>query len=110
MQRALELALLGRGRVSPNPLVGCVVVHGDKIIGEGWHERYGGPHAEVNALGSVTNTELLKESTIYVNLEPCSHFGKTPPCADMLIRHEVKRVVVANGDTNTLVNGRGCIN
>ncbi|MFN3444838.1 MAG: bifunctional diaminohydroxyphosphoribosylaminopyrimidine deaminase/5-amino-6-(5-phosphoribosylamino)uracil reductase RibD, partial [Bacteroidia bacterium] len=78
MQRAIDLAKLGAGYVSPNPMVGCVIVHNDVIIGEGWHKKYGGPHAEVNALNSVTNKTLLKESTVYVTLEPCSHYGKTP--------------------------------
>lgn len=107
MARAMELALLGRGSVSPNPLVGCVVVHEDKIIGEGWHQRYGGPHAEVNAIATVKDKSVLEKSTLYVNLEPCSHFGKTPPCADLLIREKVKKVVVANVDPNPLVAGQG---
>lgn len=107
MRRALELALLGHGNVSPNPLVGSVVVHEGKIIGEGWHKKLGQAHAEVNALNSVENKNLLKESTVYVNLEPCSHVGKTPPCADMLISHQVKKVVVANLDSNPLVAGNG---
>lgn len=107
MQRALELATLGRGHVSPNPLVGSVIVHEGKIIGEGWHRKYGEAHAEVNAVNSVDDKSLLPESTVYVNLEPCSHFGKTPPCADMLIRHKVKKVVVANLDSNPLVSGEG---
>ncbi|CAN5208058.1 bifunctional diaminohydroxyphosphoribosylaminopyrimidine deaminase/5-amino-6-(5-phosphoribosylamino)uracil reductase RibD [soil metagenome] len=107
MQRALDLALLGRGRVSPNPLVGCVIVCRGKIVGEGWHQAYGGPHAEVNAVESMVNRNLLSESTVYVNLEPCSHYGKTPPCADMLVRHKVKRVVIANEDSNPLVSGMG---
>src|ERR1700749_3720924 len=96
MQRALDLAQLSRGSVSPNPLVGCVIVHNHKIIGEGRHEKYGEAHAEVNAVNSVNDQSLLKDSTVYVNLEPCSHFGKTPPCADMLVRHPVKKVVIAN--------------
>jgi diaminohydroxyphosphoribosylaminopyrimidine deaminase/5-amino-6-(5-phosphoribosylamino)uracil reductase len=107
MQRALELAQLGRGRVSPNPLVGSVIVHQGKIIGEGWHERYGEAHAEVNAVRSVADKTLLRESTVYVNLEPCSHTGKTPPCADMLMEHRVKHVVVSNLDSNPLVSGQG---
>ncbi len=107
MRRALDLAMLGMGHVSPNPLVGCVVVHNDRIIGEGWHKKYGEAHAEVNAVTSVNDPSLLKESTVYVNLEPCSHFGKTPPCADMLVRHRVKRVVIANIDTFQKVNGEG---
>ncbi len=107
MHRALELAALGCGAVSPNPLVGCVVVHNGNIIGEGFHQQYGGPHAEVNAIESVADKKVLKESTVYVNLEPCSHVGKTPPCADMLIRHQVKKVVVSNLDSNPLVAGEG---
>ena len=107
MHRALELAALGRGAVSPNPLVGCVVVHNGNVIGEGFHQQYGGPHAEVNAIESVTDKTLLKESTVYVNLEPCSHVGKTPPCADMLIGHKVNRVVVSNLDSNPLVAEEG---
>jgi diaminohydroxyphosphoribosylaminopyrimidine deaminase / 5-amino-6-(5-phosphoribosylamino)uracil reductase len=107
MQRTLELALLGMGHVSPNPRVGCVIVYDGKIIGEGWHQKYGEAHAEVNAINSVQDKSLLKESTIYVNLEPCSHFGKTPPCADLLIQHQVKKVVIANVDTNPLVGGEG---
>lgn len=107
MQRALELSLMGRGYVSPNPLVGCVVVHDGKIIGEGWHQKYGEAHAEVNAIASVTDKSLLAASTVYVTLEPCSHFGKTPPCADLLIGNNVRRVVVANLDSNPLVAGQG---
>ncbi len=107
MRRALDLAKNGLGSVSPNPMVGAVVVHKDIIIGEGWHQSYGGPHAEVNALNTVNNHELLKESTVYVSLEPCSHYGKTPPCADLLIQHQVKRVVVCVKDPNPAVAGRG---
>lgn len=107
MWRALQLAEYGRGAVSPNPLVGCVIVHDNRIIGEGWHNRYGGPHAEVNAIESVAERALLKESTIYVNLEPCSHFGKTPPCADLLIESQVKKVVISNLDSNPVVSGSG---
>lgn len=107
MERALSLALMGVGQVSPNPLVGCVVVHNDRIIGEGWHQRFGEAHAEVNAVSSVNDKSLLKQSTVYVNLEPCSHHGKTPPCADMLVAQGVQRVVVANLDTNPKVSGKG---
>ncbi|MFZ2906180.1 MAG: bifunctional diaminohydroxyphosphoribosylaminopyrimidine deaminase/5-amino-6-(5-phosphoribosylamino)uracil reductase RibD [Cyclobacteriaceae bacterium] len=107
MKRALELSVLGRGHVSPNPLVGCVIVHNNSILGEGWHKKYGGPHAEVNAIESVQDKSLLKESTLYVNLEPCSHVGKTPPCADLLIKHQLKKVVIANLDTNPIVAGEG---
>jgi diaminohydroxyphosphoribosylaminopyrimidine deaminase/5-amino-6-(5-phosphoribosylamino)uracil reductase len=107
MQRALDLALLGQGYVSPNPMVGCVIVHHGKIIGEGWHQKFGGPHAEVEAINSVSDKSLLPESVVYVNLEPCSHYGKTPPCADLLVEQKVKKVVVANLDTNPLVAGQG---
>lgn len=107
MRRALELAQLGRGHVSPNPLVGCVIVCDNLIIGEGWHQQYGAPHAEVNAVQSVSDKSLLPRSTVFVTLEPCSHVGKTPPCADLLIREGVKKVVVANLDTNPLVAGEG---
>jgi diaminohydroxyphosphoribosylaminopyrimidine deaminase/5-amino-6-(5-phosphoribosylamino)uracil reductase len=107
MQRTFELALLGKGNVSPNPLVGSVIVHDGKIIGEGWHKKYGEAHAEVNAVRSVEDKSMLAQSTVYVNLEPCSHTGKTPPCADMLMEHKVKKVVVANLDSNPLVAGNG---
>lgn len=107
MRRALELASIGRGHVSPNPMVGCVIVHNNHVLGEGWHKQYGGWHAEVNAVNAVADHSLLKESTAYVTLEPCSHFGKTPPCADLLIKHQLKRVVICNVDTNPLVGGKG---
>ncbi len=107
MQRALELAALGMGIVSPNPLVGCVMVLNDRIIGEGWHQKYGEAHAEVNAVASVENKSQLQEATVYVNLEPCSHHGKTPPCVDMLIQHKVKKVVISSLDSNPLVSGNG---
>jgi diaminohydroxyphosphoribosylaminopyrimidine deaminase/5-amino-6-(5-phosphoribosylamino)uracil reductase len=107
MRRALELATNGRGHVSPNPLVGCVIVDGDEIIGEGWHQKYGEAHAEVNAIRSVEDHNRLSSSTLYVNLEPCAHFGKTPPCADLVIAKKLKRVVVANLDSNPLVAGNG---
>jgi len=107
MQRCLQLALKGLGDVAPNPMVGCVIVHNNVIIGEGYHQKYGEAHAEVNAIASVANKSLLAESTLYVNLEPCSHHGKTPPCSDLLIAYNIKRVVVACLDTNPLVAGRG---
>lgn len=107
MHRALHLAALGRGNVSPNPLVGCVIVYNDKIVSEGWHQRYGGPHAEVNAINALGDKSILSESTVYVTLEPCSHFGKTPPCADLLIEHKIKKLVIANLDSNPLVSGNG---
>lgn len=107
MQRALDLATLGSGFVAPNPLVGCVIVKNDRIIGEGFHKKYGEAHAEVNAINSVDQALEIKDSTIYVNLEPCSHHGKTPPCADLLIKNSVKRVVICNTDPNPIVAGRG---
>ena len=107
MQRALDLALHGAGKVAPNPMVGCVIVHHGKIIGEGWHEQFGGPHAEVNAIRHVADPEKLKESVLYVNLEPCSHHGKTPPCADLIIEKQIPYVVVGCLDENPLVKGRG---
>ncbi|OYU95130.1 MAG: riboflavin biosynthesis protein RibD [Bacteroidetes bacterium B1(2017)] len=107
MRRCLELARLGAGTVSPNPMVGSVIVLDDKIIGEGWHKQYGQAHAEVNAIESVKDIALLSRSTIYVNLEPCAHFGKTPPCAQLIIKSKIKRVVVGMLDPNPLVAGKG---
>lgn len=107
MQRCLQIAALGFGKVQPNPMVGAVIVHNDIIIGEGYHQQYGEAHAEVNAIASVQEKALLRESTLYVNLEPCSHFGKTPPCADLIIKHQIPRVVVGTTDTNSKVNGEG---
>ncbi|MGK0137413.1 MAG: diaminohydroxyphosphoribosylaminopyrimidine deaminase [Algoriphagus sp.] len=107
MSRALELARLGMGQVSPNPMVGCVIVYDSVIIGEGWHQIYGKEHAEVNAINSVKDKSLLSESTAYVTLEPCSHFGKTPPCVDLLIKERIARVFVCNQDPNPSVNGKG---
>lgn len=105
MKRALELSRRGEGRVNPNPLVGAVIVKNDRIIGEGWHEYYGGPHAEVNAVRNAS--EDVRGSTIYVTLEPCSHYGKTPPCAELLKAKGFGRVVVAMTDPNPLVAGKG---
>jgi len=107
MRRVMELAFLGKGSVSPNPLVGCVVTYDQKIIGEGYHQNYGHSHAEVNAINSVVDKSLLSKATLYVNLEPCSHHGKTPPCADLLIDTGIKKVVIANLDTNPKVSGEG---
>lgn len=107
MRRAMELAEKGNGNVSPNPMVGCVIVHDGVIIGEGYHERYGDPHAEPNAVASVKNQDLLQESTVYVTLEPCAHWGKTPPCANLLVEKKVKKVVIGAMDTNPLVAGKG---
>ena len=107
MQRCLRLAALGLGKTSPNPMVGAVIVHNGKIIGEGYHHQCGQAHAEINAINSVKNTELLKESTLYVNLEPCSHFGKTPPCADAIIRYGIPKVIIGSIDYHDKVNGNG---
>jgi len=112
MQRCLDLAALGAGTVSPNPMVGAVIVHDGRIIGEGYHENYGQAHAEVNAVNQVlaqhANAEaLLTNSTIYVSLEPCAHYGKTPPCADLIIKHRISRVVVGCRDPFDQVNGKG---
>ncbi len=107
MLRCLELAQLGLGKVAPNPMVGAVIVYDDKIIGEGYHQKYGEAHAEVNAVNSVHDKSLLKDSTIYVSLEPCSHHGKTPPCADLLVKHQFKKVVIACQDTFSEVSGKG---
>ena len=111
MRRALNLAAMGAGHVSPNPMVGAVIVAPDgRIIGEGFHRRYGGPHAEVNAFASVhdEDTRLFADSTIYVSLEPCSHYGKTPPCALLLVEKGIGRCVIATPDPNPKVSGRGC--
>lgn len=107
MYRCLQLAQNGRGFTSPNPMVGAVIVHQDKIIGEGYHRQYGKAHAEVNAVKSVENKALLKDSTIYVSLEPCSHHGKTPPCAQLIIDNKIPKVVVACLDPYPAVSGRG---
>lgn len=107
IQRCLQLAKNGRVHAMPNPSVGAVIVYNDEIIGEGYTSSYGGPHAEVNAINSVKNPELLVRSTIYVSLEPCSHFGKTPPCADLILQHKIPMVVVGASDPNPLVAGNG---
>jgi diaminohydroxyphosphoribosylaminopyrimidine deaminase/5-amino-6-(5-phosphoribosylamino)uracil reductase len=107
MQRCLELASKGRQNVKPNPMVGCVIVHNNKIIGESYHKIYGQAHAEVNAINSVDNKDLLKESTLYVNLEPCAHYGKTPPCSDLIIHHKLNRVVIGCKDSFAKVAGKG---
>lgn len=107
MRRALYLARLGEGQVAPNPLVGCVIVHEGKVIGEGYHQKYGEGHAEVNAVNSVADKSLIASSEIYVTLEPCSHYGKTPPCADLLVEHKASKVYICNLDPNPLVAGRG---
>ncbi|NNU34593.1 bifunctional diaminohydroxyphosphoribosylaminopyrimidine deaminase/5-amino-6-(5-phosphoribosylamino)uracil reductase RibD [Mucilaginibacter sp. S1162] len=112
MQRCLDLAALGPGKVSPNPMVGAVIVHDDKIIGEGYHQQYGQAHAEVNAVNDVllkfdNAKELFQQSTIYVSLEPCAHYGKTPPCADLLIKHRFAKVVIGCRDPFDKVDGKG---
>ena len=104
ISRCLELARQGAGKVSPNPLVGAVVVKNGKIIGEGYHMKYGEAHAEVNAINNCT--ESPEGATIYVNLEPCSHYGKTPPCCELIIKNKLKRVVVGTLDSNKLVTGK----
>jgi len=107
MKRCLVLAKKGLGSTRPNPMVGCVIVHNEIIIGEGFTSSYGGNHAEVNAIESVKNKNLLSESTLYVSLEPCSHFGKTPPCADLIVNCKIKNVVIGALDDNHLVSGKG---
>lgn len=107
MQRCIELAYKGIGNVAPNPMVGAVIVYNNQIIGEGYHQKYGYEHAEVNAINSVKTPELLEKSTIYVSLEPCSHFGKTPPCADLIIEKKIPNVVVGSIDSFSAVSGKG---
>jgi len=107
MQRAIQLAKRGLGNTYPNPMVGCVIVHYNKIIGEGWHQKAGKAHAEINALRSVKDKQLLQNSTLYVTLEPCSHFGKTPPCANKIASLGIPRVVIGSLDINEKVNGKG---
>lgn len=109
MSRCLELAQRGKGEAAPNPMVGAVLVYNDRIIGEGWHRKYGQAHAEVNCIDSVRKEDrhLVKESTMYVSLEPCAHYGKTPPCAELLVKEQVKKVVICNADPFEKVSGRG---
>lgn len=107
MRRALQLARQGEGNVSPNPMVGAVVVCEGEIIGEGYHRKWGGPHAEVNAINSVVDKSKLSKSTIYVTLEPCSHYGKTPPCSKLIIDSNIPRVVVGSDDPFEKVSGQG---
>jgi len=107
IRRCIELAKNGLGTTYPNPMVGSVIVYNDKIIGEGWHKKSGSSHAEVNAVNSVKDKALLKKSTIYVSLEPCSHFGKTPPCCDLIIENEIPNVVIGTVDPNIKVAGNG---
>jgi diaminohydroxyphosphoribosylaminopyrimidine deaminase/5-amino-6-(5-phosphoribosylamino)uracil reductase len=111
MSRCLGLAVMATGSVSPNPMVGAVLVHEGRIIGEGYHEQYGQPHAEVNCINSVAEGEkhLIKDAIIYVSLEPCAHHGKTPPCADLIIEHGIRQVVTGSHDPNPLVAGQGIV-
>ncbi len=106
MKRCLELAAQGFGNVAPNPMVGCVIVHQDKIIGEGFHKEFGAAHAEVEAINSVTDPALLPSSTLYVSLEPCCHTGKTPPCTSLILEKKIKNVVIGCLDPNPLMNGK----
>lgn len=107
MSRAIEIARNGLGTTAPNPMVGAVLIHDEKIIGEGFTSPFGGPHAEVNAIASVADKGLLKTATLYVILEPCSHFGKTPPCADLVIAHKIPTVVIGLADPHEKVAGKG---
>lgn len=109
MQRCILLALLGEGDVAPNPMVGAVLVYNNRIIGEGYHQKYGEAHAEVNCINSVKNEDkhLIEEATIYVSLEPCAHYGKTPPCANLIINQKIKKVIIGCADVFAEVNGKG---
>jgi diaminohydroxyphosphoribosylaminopyrimidine deaminase / 5-amino-6-(5-phosphoribosylamino)uracil reductase len=110
MQRCVELARKGAGYVAPNPMVGAVLVHDDVIIGEGWHQQYGEAHAEVNCIGEAVQngqTDKFQQSTLYVSLEPCAHFGKTPPCSDLIIKHKIPKVVIGCRDPFKEVDGKG---
>ena len=107
IKKCLEIARLGSGHVSPNPMVGSVIVYYGEIIGKGYHEKYGSHHAEVNAINSVKDKSLLKKSTLYVNLEPCAHFGKTPPCSNLIIENKIPKVVIGCIDTFSEVSGKG---
>ncbi|MGM0503136.1 MAG: bifunctional diaminohydroxyphosphoribosylaminopyrimidine deaminase/5-amino-6-(5-phosphoribosylamino)uracil reductase RibD [Bacteroidota bacterium] len=107
MQRCISLASQGLGNTAPNPMVGSVIVYDNKIIGEGYHRRCGEAHAEVNAINAVKDKDLLKRSTLYVNLEPCSHYGKTPPCANLIAQLNIPEVIIGTMDTASHVSGRG---
>ena len=107
LKRCIQLAKNGLGTTYPNPMVGSVIVYENQIIGEGWHKKAGEPHAEVNAINSVKDKSLLPKATIYVSLEPCSHFGKTPPCSDLIIEHKIANVVIGTIDPNEKVAGKG---
>ena len=109
MQRCIDLALLGAGSTAPNPMVGAVLVHDSRVIGEGYHEKYGEAHAEVNCINAVSpeDRKLIPESILYVSLEPCSHHGKTPPCADLIVREKIPHVIIGCADSFSKVAGRG---
>ncbi|PLX14617.1 MAG: bifunctional diaminohydroxyphosphoribosylaminopyrimidine deaminase/5-amino-6-(5-phosphoribosylamino)uracil reductase RibD [Salinivirgaceae bacterium] len=107
MRRCLQLAQNGMGHTAPNPMVGCVITHNNKIIGEGYHHQYGEAHAEVNAIASVKDQSLLEKSTLYVNLEPCAHYGKTPPCSDLIIEKRIPQIIIGNVDPYAKVAGKG---
>ncbi|MHA7058990.1 bifunctional diaminohydroxyphosphoribosylaminopyrimidine deaminase/5-amino-6-(5-phosphoribosylamino)uracil reductase RibD [Aquimarina sp. M1] len=107
MRRCIQIATNALGSARPNPMVGCVIVYNQVIVGEGFTSPYGGNHAEVNAIASVKDTSVLKEATLYVTLEPCSHFGKTPPCSDLIIKHQIPNVIIGTIDTHSIVAGKG---
>ena len=107
IDRCIQLAKNGLGTTYPNPLVGCVIVHNDRIIGEGWHKKAGEPHAEVHAINAVKDRDLLTQATLYVSLEPCSHFGKTPPCANMILNYGIPKIIIGTMDPFAEVSGRG---
>lgn len=110
MHRCIELAKLGAGNVAPNPMVGAILVYEDRIIGEGYHQKYGEAHAEVHCIGQAAQSgqaDIISKSTLYVSLEPCAHFGKTPPCADLIIKHKIPKVVIGCRDPFKEVNGKG---
>ena len=107
IKRCLQIAKNGLGYTRPNPMVGAVITYNDSIIGEGFTSAYGGNHAEVNAINSVKNQSLLKHATLYVTLEPCSHYGKTPPCSDLIIHHNIPNIVIGCMDDNPQVAGKG---
>lgn len=109
IQRCLQLAELGNGNVAPNPMVGAVLVYNNQIIGEGYHEQFGNAHAEVNCINSVLqkNKNKIPFATLYVSLEPCNHYGKTPPCTELIVKNKIKKVIIGCTDTNSLVNGKG---
>ena len=107
MKRCIELASKGLGMTYPNPLVGCVIIYRDRVIGEGWHKKAGENHAEIEAINNVKDKSKLKKSTLYVNLEPCSHYGKTGPCTDIIISHKIKKIVIGTKDFSEKVNGKG---